>query len=105
MAVRADAADHTKALGRLSEVVESRYWRGFVDARHRVADVIQLGHSRVGGVVMNDKPEDFASGAAAMAELTNMIVDQIRKLAALHEEGILTDEEFSAKKTELLSRL
>lgn len=54
---------------------------------------------------MNDKPEDFASGAAAMAELTNMIVDQIRKLAALHEEGILTDEEFSAKKTELLSRL
>lgn len=54
---------------------------------------------------MNDQATDFASGAARMAELTNMIIDQIRKLAALHEEGILTDEEFSAKKTELLSRL
>ncbi len=40
-----------------------------------------------------------------MAELTDMIVDQIRKLAELHEQGILTDEEFTAKKTELLSRL
>ena len=40
-----------------------------------------------------------------MSELTDMIVDQIRKLSELHEEGILTDEEFSAKKQELLSRL
>jgi hypothetical protein len=54
---------------------------------------------------MNDRGKDFASGAARMAELTDMIIDQIRKLSELHEEGILTDEEFSAKKTELLSRL
>ncbi len=54
---------------------------------------------------MFDQPKDFASGAARMAELTDMIVDQIRKLAELHEEGILTEEEFTAKKTELLSRL
>ncbi len=54
---------------------------------------------------MNEQPNDFASGAARMAELTDMIVDQIRKLAALHEEGILTEEEFSAKKAELLARL
>jgi hypothetical protein len=40
-----------------------------------------------------------------MAELTNMIVDQIRKLSELRDEGILTDEEFTAKKQELLSRL
>jgi hypothetical protein len=33
-----------------------------------------------------------------------VIVDQIRKLAQLHEDGILTDEEFQAKKKELLSR-
>lgn len=54
---------------------------------------------------MNDQGNDFASGAARMAELTDMIIDQIRKLAELHGEGFLTDEEFSAKKTELLSRL
>ena len=40
-----------------------------------------------------------------MAEFTDMIVDQIRKLAELHDEGILTEEEFTAKKSELLSRL
>jgi hypothetical protein len=54
---------------------------------------------------MNDIAKDFAEGAARMAQLTDMIVDQIRKLAQLHEERILTDEEFTAKKQELLSRL
>jgi hypothetical protein len=54
---------------------------------------------------MNEQAGDFASGAARKAELTEMIIDQIRKLSELHEEGILTDEEFTAKKTELLSRL
>jgi hypothetical protein len=54
---------------------------------------------------MDHRQNDFESGAARVAELTDMIIDQIRKLAALHEEAILTDEEFSAKKQELLSRL
>ena len=54
---------------------------------------------------MNDQNRAFADGAARMAELTDMIIDQIRKLAKLHEEGILTDEEFTDKKGELLSRL
>ena len=54
---------------------------------------------------MNDEAKDFAGGAARMAELTDMIFDQIRKLAELHEEGILTDEEFTSKKAEFLSRL
>lgn len=40
-----------------------------------------------------------------MVELTDMIIDQIRKLAELHDQGILTADEFTAKKTELLSRL
>lgn len=30
--------------------------------------------------------------------------DQLRKLSELHREGVLTDEEFEAKKTELLAR-
>jgi putative oligomerization/nucleic acid binding protein len=54
---------------------------------------------------MNDQAKDFESGAARMAEMTDMFIEQIRKLAELHKEGILTDEEFSAKKGELLSRL
>jgi putative oligomerization/nucleic acid binding protein len=34
-----------------------------------------------------------------------MVSDQIRKLSGLRDEGLLTEEEFTAKKTELLSRL
>ena len=33
------------------------------------------------------------------------ITEQIRKLGELHDQGVLTDEEFNAKKAELLSRL
>ena len=33
------------------------------------------------------------------------ITDQIGKLAELHKQGILSDEEFSEKKTELLKRM
>lgn len=54
---------------------------------------------------MNDQPKDFASGASRMAELTEMTINQIRQLAELHEQNILTDEEFTDKKMELLSRL
>jgi hypothetical protein len=54
---------------------------------------------------MNERPRDFQDHTARISELTDIWIDQIRKLAELHEEGILTDEEFAAKKQELLSRL
>ena len=57
---------------------------------------------------MNEMDKDFAKEMAAkrMAEMmTDMTFDQIRKLAELRESGILTEEEFTAKKTELLARL
>jgi hypothetical protein len=53
---------------------------------------------------MNEQRRDYGA-AQEMAELTELIVGQIKRLAELHEAGILTDEEFSAKKTDLLSRL
>ena len=54
---------------------------------------------------MFEPDKGFAEGAARMSQLTDMIVDQIRKLSELREEGILSEEEFTAKKQELLSRL
>jgi hypothetical protein len=53
---------------------------------------------------MNEPRSDF-SPAADLAELTELVVGQIRKLAELHEAGVLTDQEFTAKKAELLERL
>jgi len=40
-----------------------------------------------------------------IAEITEIVIQQIRRLSELHEEGILTEDEFTAKKQELLSRL
>ena len=54
---------------------------------------------------MNDHRRDFDELSAKAAAVAEMWMDQIKKLAELHQEGILTDEEFTAKKQELLSRL
>ena len=43
--------------------------------------------------------------ASAAAPATSDPLDQIGKLADLHAQGILTDEEFEAKKTELLGEI
>lgn len=54
---------------------------------------------------MNDQPRDLSDATARLAELTDIVIDQIRKVAELHADGILSDDEFIAKKTELLSRI
>ena len=46
-----------------------------------------------------------AQGTPAVAAAQPDVVGQIEKLASLREAGILTDEEFAAKKAELLKRL
>lgn len=43
--------------------------------------------------------------AVASNNATTSVADEIRKLAELRDEGILTDAEFQAKKTELLARM
>jgi hypothetical protein len=45
-----------------------------------------------------------AQHARAQAEVQD-VTDQIRRLAELHEQGALTDEEFETKKRELLAKL
>jgi uncharacterized membrane protein YeaQ/YmgE (transglycosylase-associated protein family) len=42
---------------------------------------------------------------AAHTQAHDQVTEQIRKLADLRDEGVLTDEEFEAKKKELLGRL
>ncbi|MEV0895894.1 SHOCT domain-containing protein [Actinoplanes sp. NPDC049802] len=46
-----------------------------------------------------------AQGTPAVAAAQPDVVGQIEKLASLRDAGILTDEEFAAKKAELLKRL
>lgn len=55
-----------------------------------VADNVQTNHT-VNTKIRNEKPEE--------------IMEQLRKLNELKESGILTDEEFTAKKQEMLERM
>jgi Short C-terminal domain len=47
-----------------------------------------------------DEPQQAAPAPAAPAEPSD--TEQLTELAKLHDQGILTDEEFAAKKKEIL---
>lgn len=49
--------------------------------------------------------EVIAQGGAASAPPAPDVADQLQKLAALRDQGVLSDVEFDAKKAELLSRM
>ncbi|WP_223215759.1 SHOCT domain-containing protein [Rhizobium herbae] len=51
------------------------------------------------------EPQQAAHPAREAVRSEEDIFDKIERLAALHAKGILTDQEFQAKKSELLSRL
>ena len=56
------------------------------------------------GSIVYDEPEpmDAAPPAAAPAAPAADPIQQLKELAALREQGILTDEEFAAQKTRIL---
>ena len=53
--------------------------------------------------------EDDFSGVEKLREMMNMKLEifeaQLRKLSELRDEGLLTDEEFAAKKKQLLDQI
>jgi hypothetical protein len=52
-----------------------------------------------------DEPEEAAPpGAGAPATATPSYIEELRQLGELRDQGILTDEEFEAKKQEILGR-
>ncbi|MEV3900835.1 SHOCT domain-containing protein [Mycobacterium sp. NPDC050551] len=72
----------------------------------RSAEIKQIAHGR--GAALVAAFRRVRSEAAAPAQPTapaQDLADQIRKLGELLDAGILTDEEFNAKKTDLLSRM
>lgn len=70
-----------------------------LETQPRLSDrVVDLAQS----VVSRDRRHPVGEAGASVA---NDVTDQIAKLAALHAQGILTDEEFADKKAELLKRL
>jgi hypothetical protein len=76
-------------------------------SQHGLVDVASLPVLPTHSGAAQEPNAPMASGSAAVAPVTHEldIVATIEKLAELHRKGILSDEEFAAKKTQLLSRL
>ena len=47
-------------------------------------------------------PPPPAAPAPAAGGMTDVTIQQLKDLAALHEQGVLTDEEFTAQKQKIL---
>jgi Short C-terminal domain len=65
-------------------------WREVTDAVARLRELIDAAHT--------EPPQQAASDVATPASLA----DELRKLAELHQSGILNDAEFSAAKQRIL---
>lgn len=77
-----------------------------VDVSHGTSEVIERwfrSHTLFHGNVTRSTPTPVGPPTAA-PPAASMIADELRKLADLRREGILTDDEFEAQKAKLLAR-
>ena len=74
-------------------------------SQHGLIDVTSLPVVSGGAPAPTEQPAEHNAVTPLTAAAEHDIFATIEKLGALNAKGILTDEEFSAKKTELLARL
>ena len=77
---------------------------GREDDAYRDQRIYELEQQQAAQAQMAQAPAPAAPVAAPVqsAGISDAAIEQIRKLGELHEQGILTDDEFSQKKQELL---
>ncbi|HWJ71802.1 MAG TPA: SHOCT domain-containing protein [Kaistia sp.] len=107
-----DTADH--AIGGVSQqqsgdqslTFTSQYGTVRLDALRRVAGESEKGDESPARGSAQQGPERPAAAAASSSSSGEVdIIGMIERLATLRERGILSDEEFAAKKAELLARI
>ena len=69
------------------------------------SDILKKIHEEFETAINNYKSQQAAQSSSQPNAPQPDIADQIEKLAQLRDKGILTEEEFQAKKTDLLSRM
>ena len=63
-----------------------------------------IAHRRFVAAPADHRARGAARRRPARSAANPDVGDQLRKLSDLHRDGVLTDEEFEAKKAELLTR-
>jgi Short C-terminal domain len=65
------------------------------------ARISALEQQQAGGGQYDQPPQQAPAPAAPPPAASSSVVDQVNQLAALHEQGVLSDDEFSAAKAKL----
>jgi hypothetical protein len=95
-----------RPLLRAAAVGGGAYMMGKSRARHQAADAQAEAEQdqRIGDLEQQQayqQPQEATPPPAAPAPSSPML-DQLNQLAALHQQGVLTDDEFTAAKAKLL---
>jgi Short C-terminal domain len=96
---------HGKMLQRRLHILGNGSTLASVDVNHGTSELIEnwfRNHRLFHGNVARTRPTP--SGPPATQPDSSMIADELRKLADLRNEGILSEQEFEAQKAKLLSR-
>lgn len=101
--IRAVSSVATRKDGPLNTIVAISSPSGIIDMRvsHREAEQIRSTINDLMGKAHQVSVTVEASAATEVVDLT----EQLAKLSSLRDSGILTEEEFAAKKAEILSRI
>lgn len=79
----------------------------YVDVPHGVAEVIEewfRNHELFHGNVAREAPTPMQQPRSGAALSSVLIADELRKLADLRDDGILTEDEFQYQKAKLLAQ-
>ena len=82
--------------------VHRRQAEKFADRDAAIAANRGAGYAQGAQTAYAPPPEPAPAPAPAPAAAEPDVATQLQQLAQLHEQGILTDEEFSAKKAQIL---
>ena len=105
-----DQRSRMKAIGNLQDYTRMKAADALGDAARNPGGLGSAGVGvgagfGLGGVMADALRGGTATSSAEGTATAKSVADQLRDLAALQKEGILTPEEFAAKKAELLKRL
>jgi hypothetical protein len=73
------------------------------DQDQRIGDLEQQQSYQQQPPPYQQQPQQQAPPPAAAPSQSSAMLDQLNQLAALHQQGVLTDEEFSAAKAKLFA--
>ncbi|QDB80015.1 SHOCT domain-containing protein [Georgenia wutianyii] len=107
--LRANAGAETIPTSRISSVESRNKGIWSVLEIHTSGNVVEFKADHASGPYLREVILEQVGGGSIVPANTAPgapdAADQLKKLAALHKDGILTDEEFNTKKAELLDRM